>query len=409
MTADHYELGERPPLGEVPARMYANVIRPERYGPPEKAFQVELVDVPPVGRNEVLVYMMAAGINYNNVWASLGYPVDVVAARQKAGAAEAFHIGGSEGSGIVWAVGENVTSVSVGDEVVLSSGFYDESAEDIRMGYDPTASTAFWAWGYETNFGSFAQFALAKDLQCHPKPAGLTWEESASFLLTAPTAYRQLTGWHPNVVEPGDPVLIWGGAGGLGSMAIQIARHRGGIPIAVVSDDDRGKRCMDLGAKGYINRTEFDHWGRLPDIRDGEAMAGWTRGARAFGRKFWEVLGERRAPRIVLEHTGQDTIPTSMYLCDTTGMVAICGGTSGYNADVDLRYLWMRQKRLQGSHYASLRQVRQVIQLAADRTLDPCLSWTGEFSDTGLAHQMLHENRHPYGNMAVRVNAVVEP
>ncbi|HZB51340.1 MAG TPA: crotonyl-CoA carboxylase/reductase, partial [Mycobacteriales bacterium] len=72
MTADHFELGERPPLGEVPARMYANVIRPDRYGPPEKAFQVELVDVPAVGRNEVLVYMMAAGINYNNVWASRG-------------------------------------------------------------------------------------------------------------------------------------------------------------------------------------------------------------------------------------------------------------------------------------------------------------------------------------------------
>jgi crotonyl-CoA carboxylase/reductase len=409
MTTDYFELGVRPPLGEVPARMYAAVIRPERYGPPEKAFAVELVDVPPVGHGQVLVYMMAAGINYNNVWASLGYPVDVVAARQKAGATEDFHIGGSEGSGIVWAVGAGVTSVSVGDEVVVSSGVWDEGAEDVRMGYDATASTTFRAWGYETNYGSFAQFALAKDLQCHPKPAGLSWEESASFLLTGPTAYHQLTGWPPNVVEPGDPVLIWGGAGGLGSMAIQIARHRGGIPIAVVSDDDRGKRCIDLGAKGYINRTEFDHWGRLPDIRDTDAMAEWTRGARAFGRKFWDVLGERRAPRIVLEHTGQDTIPTSMYLCDTAGMVVICGGTSGYNADVDLRYLWMRQKRLQGSHYANLRQCRHVLQLASDGVLDPCLSWTGNFGDVGLAHQMLYENRNPYGNMAVRVNAVVEP
>lgn len=409
MTTDHVELGVRPPLGEVPAQMYASVIRPERYGPPEKAFAVELVDTPPVGRGQVLVYVMAAGINYNNVWASLGYPVDVVSARQKAGATEDFHIGGSEGSGIVWAVGEGVTSVSVGDEVVMSSGVWDESAEDLRMGFDSTASTTFRAWGYETNYGSFAQFALVKDLQCHPKPAGLSWEESASFLLTGPTAYRQLTGWNPNVVEPGDPVLIWGGAGGLGSMAIQIARHRGGIPIAVVSDDDRGKRCMDLGAKGYINRTEFDHWGRLPDTRDTEAMARWTQGARAFGRKFWEVLGERKSPRVVLEHTGQDTIPTSMYLCDTAGMVVICGGTSGYNADVDLRYMWMRQKRLQGSHYASPRQCRQVIQLASDGVLDPCLSWTGDFSDVGTAHQMLYENRHPYGNMAVRVNAVVEP
>nr|WP_236075572.1 crotonyl-CoA carboxylase/reductase [Streptomyces coffeae] len=386
--------------------MYASVIRPERYGPPEKAFAVELVDVPPVGPGQVLVYMMASGINYNNVWAALGYPLDVVAARQKAGATEDFHIGGSEGSGIVWAVGAGVTSVSVGEEVIVSSGSWDESADDVRLGVDGNASSTMKVWGYETNYGSFAQFALVKDLQCHPKPATLSWEESASFMLTGPTAYRQLCGWHPNTVEPGDPVLIWGGAGGLGSMAIQIVRHRGGIPIAVVSDHERGQRCIELGAKGYIDRTEFDHWGRLPDIRDPEATAEWSRGARAFGKKFWEVLGERRAPRIVFEHTGQDTMPTSMYLCDTAGMVVICGGTSGYNADVDLRYLWMRQKRLQGSHYANLRECRQVIQLAAEGALDPCLSWTGDLADTGLAHQMLYENTHPYGNLAVRVNAV---
>lgn len=404
MTTDHYELDDLPPLGEVPARMYASVIRPERYGDPDKAFAVELVDVPTVGRGQVLVYVLAAGINYNNVWAAKGYPVDVIGMRQKGGATEDFHIGGSEGSGIVWAVGEGVTSVSVGDEVMVSSMVWDETSADIRMGTDPTASTSGLAWGYETNYGAFAQYALVRDFQCHPKPAELSWEESASFLLTGPTAYRQLCGWHPHTVEPGDPVLIWGGAGGLGSMAIQITRHRGGIPIAVVSDDDRGKRCIEMGAKGFINRTEFDHWGRLPDATDTAAMAEWMKGARAFGRKFWDVLGERRAPRIVLEHTGQNTIPTSMYLCDSAGMVVICGGTSGYNADVDLRFLWMRQKRLQGSHYANLRQCRQVINLVTSGQLDPCLSWVGDLAETGTAHQMLHENTHPFGNLAVRVN-----
>ncbi|KPC83642.1 crotonyl-CoA reductase, partial [Streptomyces sp. NRRL WC-3753] len=96
--------------------------------------------------------------------------------------------------------------------------------------------------------------------------------------------------------------------------------------------------------------------GRLPDTSDEEAMKKWLDGARAFGRRFWEVLGERRAPRIVLEHSGADTIPTSVYMADNAGMVVICGGTTGYNGDVDLRFLWMRQKRLQGSHVASARE-----------------------------------------------------
>src|SRR5262245_40793661 len=132
---DLYELGETPPLGHVPQRMYASLIRRERYGLPKDAFATEVVDVPPVGPRQVLVWVMAAGINYNNVWSSLGRPVDVISARQRRNPAEpAFHIGGSDASGVVWAVGEGVTEVSVGDEVVVSCAMWDESADDIKAG-----------------------------------------------------------------------------------------------------------------------------------------------------------------------------------------------------------------------------------------------------------------------------------
>ena len=405
MAKTLYEPGEIPPIGVVPRQMYASVIRPERYGPPEKAFQVEQLDVPAIGRGQVLVLVMAAGINYNNVWSALGSPLDVIAARAKAGDTSGFHIGGSEGAGVVWAVGEGVHDVAVGDEVVMSGCQWDETAADIRLGTDPISSSSQAAWGYQNNYGSFAQFTVVDEYQCHPKPPNLTWEEAACFMLTGVTAYRQLCGWPPHVVRPGDPVLIWGGAGGLGSMAIQIVRMFGGVPIAVVSDDSRAEYCERLGAEGVINRKNFDHWGRLPEVMDAEAMARWTRGARDFGRAIWEVLGSRRSPRIVLEHVGEDTIPTSMYVCDAGGMVVICGGTTGYNADVDLRHLWMRQKRLQGSHYANTRECREVTELVAAGRLDPCLSWCGDLNEVGQAHQLMYENSHPPGNMAALISA----
>jgi crotonyl-CoA carboxylase/reductase len=405
MAKSIYEVGEIPPMGTVPEEMYASVIRPERYGPPSSAFEIESLPVPELGRGQVLVYVMAAGINYNNVWAALGYPFDVIAARAKAGDETGFHIGGSEGSGVVWAVGEGVRDVKVGSEVCLSALQWDESANDIRLGADPILSTTQAVWGYENNFGCFAQFTVVDEYQCHPKPANLTWEEAACFMLTGVTAYRQLRGWEPHVVRPGDPVLIWGGAGGLGSMAIQIVRLYGGVPIAVISDDARAEYCMKLGAEGVINRKEFDHWGRLPDVTDDEAMARWTHGARNFGRRIWDILGERRSPRIVLEHVGQDTIPTSLYVADSGGMVVICGGTSGYNADIDLRHFWMRQKRFQGSHYANSRECREVTELVGAGKLDPCLSWCGDLNEVGNAHQMMRDNAHPPGNMAVLVNA----
>jgi crotonyl-CoA carboxylase/reductase len=406
MTRDYLELGEIPAPGEVPKRMYASVIRPERYGEPASAFKTELVDVPPVGPNQVLVLMMAAGVNYNNVWAALGRPVDVIAARQRQGDPYPFHIGGSEGAGVVWAVGEGIRQVKPGDHVVLSGCKWDESAADIRAGADPMTSTSQRVWGYEENWGAFAQFAVVDEYQCHPKPPTLSWEAAAAYLLTGATAYRQLLGWPPHTVRPGDPVLIWGGGGGLGSMAIQIVREYGGIPVAVTSSDERAEHCLRLGAAGVIDRREFDHWGRLPDIgADPAAISTWLKEARRFGQRFWEAVGARRAPRIVLEHPGQDTIPTSMYLCDTAGMVVICGGTTGYNADVDLRFLWMRQKRLQGSHFASYGECRAITQLVAAGRIDPCLSWTGTMDQLGEAHQMMHDNTHPPGNLATLINA----
>ncbi len=398
-------LGEFPPLGAVPEKMHAALIRRERFGPPVEAFKLEIVDVPKLGHNQVLVLVMAAGINYNNVWAALGHPVDVISMREKRGEPEDFHIGGSEGSGVVWAVGAGVRSLKVGDAIVISACRWDERAADIRLGADPMTSTTQTVWGYEDNYGSFAQFAAVEEFQCLPKPPDLTWEEASCYMLTGATAYRQLMGWPPHTVAPGDPVLIWGGAGGLGSMAIQITRANGGRAVAVVSDEDKFDHCLRLGACGVINRSDFDHWGRMPDIDDSDAFNQWVQGARAFGKKFWEVYGERRNPKIVFEHSGEATIPTSMYVCDTAGMVVICGGTTGYNADVDLRLLWMRQKRLQGSHFANRQQCAALNNLIIDGRIDPCLSLTAPFADVGVVHHLMYENAHPPGNMAVLVNS----
>lgn len=402
-----YELGEMPPLGEVPRQMYASVIRSERYGQPKDAFKVEVVDVPKPGPGQVLVWVMAAGINYNNVWAALGQPVDVIASRRKRDAAEpAFHIGGSDASGVVWAVGPGAR-VRVGDEVVLSCAMWDENAPDIKAGADPITSTSAKIWGYEENWGSFAQFTLVDDYQCHPKPKQLSWEAAAAYMLVGATAYRQLMGWDPHTVKPGDPVLIWGGSGGLGSMAIQIVKAKGGIPIAVVSSKERIEHCLKLGAHGVIDRTDpaFTHWGRLPDTADAESYALWMQGANAFRKKWSEVLGSRQGPRIVLEHPGESTIPTSILLCDNAGMVVICAGTTGYNADVDLRYLWMRQKRLQGSHFANTEQCRALNDMVIAGQVDPALARVFPFEQVGMAHQLLHQNTHPSGNLAIRVNA----
>src|SRR5487761_2497984 len=147
-----YEIGEAPPLGHVPPQMHAQVIRQSRFGQPNHAFQPEVINTPEIGPDDVLVYVMAAGVNYNNVWAGLGVPVDVIGARMKGGDPDAFHIGGSDASGIVYRIGTNVTSVKVGDEVVVHCGSWDVHSRGVLDGQDPMFDPSFRIWGYETNY-----------------------------------------------------------------------------------------------------------------------------------------------------------------------------------------------------------------------------------------------------------------
>ncbi|MDA8316688.1 MAG: crotonyl-CoA carboxylase/reductase [Actinomycetota bacterium] len=407
---DVVPIGELPPVGVVPKRMIAQVVRQDRFGDPAEAFQIEEVPVPELAADEVLIAVMAAGVNYNNVWAARGIPIDVIAMRKRAGKPWDFHIGGSDASGIVYAVGADVRTVSVGDAVVVHPGWWEATDPWVAGGKDPMLSGSAKIWGYDapSNFGSFGQFAVAQEHQVLPKAPRLTWEAAAAPTLVGTTAYRMLHGWPPHTVERGDVVLVWGGSGGVGSQAIQLAALAGAHPIAVVSDARRGEYCQKLGAVGYIDRTEFHHWGIPPHWDDASGQKEWLAGARAFGSRIWEILGERRNPTIVVEHPGEATLPTSVFVCDRGGMVVICAATTGYSGVVDLRYQWVMQKRLQGSHGSNDEQARAFNDLVLSGSIDPCLGEVVRFEQLPTAHQAMTAGQDVFGNRVVLVGAAQE-
>jgi crotonyl-CoA carboxylase/reductase len=400
-------IGTVPPLGEIPDKMLAQVIRPERFGDPRTAFQIEEIDIPPLKPKEVLISVMAAGINFNNVWAARGIPIDVIKIRQKMGELYDFHIGGSDVSGVVYAIGSEVDNISIGDEVVVHHGWWQPDDPWVLAGKDPMLAPSAAIWGYNTNFGSFSQFCVAQSHAVLPKAPHLSWEEAAAPTLVGTTAYRMLFGWEGNTCKEDDVVLVWGGSGGLGGQAIQLATVHGARAVAVVSDDQRGEYCKSLGAVGYINRKNFSHWGIPPHWSDTEGQKEWSIGCRAFGKAFWEALGERRNPEIVFEHPGEATIPTSIFVCESGGMVVICAGTTGYTASVDLRYHWVRQKRLQGSHGSNDQQAQAYNQLVYDGKIDPCLGQVYTFDQIGQAHYEMEQGENVIGNRVALVGAEV--
>jgi crotonyl-CoA carboxylase/reductase len=383
--------------GELPKTMAAWVIRREREGEPVDAFQVEEIEVPEPGAFEVIVRVMAAGVNFNNVWAARGVPVSVFDYHPE----EDHHIGGSDASGIVWKVGPGVTRWKPGDEVVIHCN--QASYEDPEVhGLDPLAAPSQRIWGYETSWGSFAQFTKVQAQQLLPKPRNLFWEEAASYGLTYFTAYRMLI--DQCELQAGDRVLIWGAAGGLGVFATQLCEMTGAQSVGVVNSEEKGQLVMQLGAEGYINRSEYAGMMRKGGETPEEEKARFKE-SRRFAKAVKDVLGE--PPDIVFEHVGQATFPTSVLVVRPFGKVVICAGTTGYNLDFDVRYLWMRQKQIIGSHFANAWECTKANQLIEQGRIRPVLWRTMGFEGVAEAHQLMRENKH-LGKIAILVGAVKE-
>jgi crotonyl-CoA carboxylase/reductase len=161
---------------------------------------------------------MAAGVNYNLVWAAMGKPVSIFRYT-----GDDFHIGGSDASGIVAAVGPGVKRWQPGDEVVIHCNQSCGECPECN-GLDPMARAEQKIWGYETNWGSFAQFTKvsAKAHRSEPVLGRLVGLRSSYF-----TAYRMLIDRASS--SPGN-VLIWGAAGASASSprCARRGRQRGG-------------------------------------------------------------------------------------------------------------------------------------------------------------------------------------
>jgi len=396
-TKDLYEVGEIPPLGHVPKNMYAWVIRKDRHGEPDTAMQEEVVPTPELDSHDVLIMVMAAGVNYNAVWAALGTPVSVLDFH-----GGAYHVAGSDAAGVVWAVGSKVTRWKVGDEVVVHCNQDDGDDEECNGG-DPMFSPSQRVWGFEAPDGSLAQFARVQDRQCMKRPPHLTWEESACYTLVLATAYRMLFGHRPHILRPGHNVLVWGASGGLGSMAIQIIAAAGANAIGVISDPDKADFVKQLGAVGVINRKDFNCWGQLPTVNTDEHKA-WMKEVKKFGKAIWQYTDGQNVD-FVFEHPGEQTFPVSSFVAKRGGMIVFCAGTTGYNLTFDARFVWMHQKRIQGSHFANLMQASQANKLVIDRRVDPCMSEVFTWEDIPRAHTKMLKNEHKPGNMAVLVQS----
>ena len=393
-TAKVSKVGVEP--GELPKTMAAWVLRPEREGDLATAYEVEEVETPEPGPFEVVVRVMSAGLNFNSIWAALAEPVSIFSYGDHP--KHGHHIAGSDASGIVWKVGAGVERWKPGDEVVLHAN--QASYEDPEVhGLDPLAAPSQLGYGYQTTWGTFAQFCKVQAQQLLPKPAHLSWVDASAYGVAHFTSYRMLI--DQCGLQAGHNVLVWGAAGGLGVFATQLCRVAGANAVGVVSSEEKGRLAERLGAVGYIDRNEFAGMVR----KGGETAAEEEErvaAMRAFAKRVKEILGD--APDVVFEHVGKEVFPASVFTVKPFGKVVTCGATTGYQLDFDVRYLWMRQKQIVGSHAFNAYEAWRANELIREGKVRPVMWRALGFEELPEAHRLMQENRH-VGKIALLVGA----
>lgn len=341
--------------------MRASIFR--NHGGPEVFEYVEVLD-PRIRANEVLVEVKACALNHLDIFVRNGLPGIEISLP---------HILGNDVAGVVREVGELVSWVKTGEEVMVHPGVSCGHCEACLSGVD-NLCREYDIIGYRRD-GGYAELVAVPGVNVFPKPTTLGWEEAAALPLVTVTA------WHMLVtragVQPGENVLVHAAGSGVGSIAIQIAKLRGARVITTASSDEKLAKARELGADETINYTSED----------------WPKEVKR--------LTDRRGVEVVVEHTGSATWAGSISSLKNNGRLVTCGATSGYDAHTDLRQVFYRHLTILGSFMGSKAELLQAMRFVRDGKICAVVDRVLPLSEARQAHELI-ENRAQFGKVVLR-------
>ncbi len=320
---------------------------------------------PEVRHGEVLVRVRACALNHLDIWVRGGLPgVNFPLP----------HIPGSDIAGEIAEIGPGVTTVRVGQKVVLAPGVSCGKCAACLAGLD-NRCREFTNLGYLID-GGCAEFVRAPEVNCLPYPENLSFEEAAATPLVFQTAWHMLVGRAE--LAPGEDVLVLGAGSGVGTAAIQIGKFFGARVIATAGSDEKLAKAKALGADELINHKT-------------QKIASEVRRITA-----------KRGVDVVFEHVGTATWDDSVASLAPCGRLVTCGATTGYDAKVDLRFVFVRQLSLLGSYMGTKTELHTVMRLVAAGRLKPIVDRIFPLSEAAAAHRYL-ESGSQFGKVVLKV------
>jgi NADPH:quinone reductase-like Zn-dependent oxidoreductase len=334
----------------------------KQHGGPEVLEHAEVPD-PTIKPTEVLVQVKACALNHLDVWTRAGLPGIKIPLP---------HILGNDIAGVVREVGELVSWVRVGDEVMLHPGVSCGHCEQCLSGQDNMCS-AYDILGYGRD-GGYAELVAVPAVNVIPKPVSLTWEEAAALPLVTVTAWHMLV--TRAAVQPGEVVLVHAAGSGVGSMAIQIAKLRGARVIATASSDEKLAKATELGADEVVKYSNED----------------WPKEVRR--------LTHKKGVDVVFEHTGAATWAGSISSLKAGGRLVTCGATSGFAAQTDLRQVFYRHLTILGSFMGSKAELLAAMKFVETGKLRAVVDRTLPLAEARQAHELM-QDRSQFGKLVL--------
>lgn len=342
----------------------------DKYAPSDdykSILNVKEVPDPKPKPNEVVFRVKAAALNYNDIWGMRGQPVPVPLP----------HISGSDASGEVTAVGEDVTNFKVGDRVVSHSNMSCRVCEACTDGreYDCQKRSI---WGFQTGplWGGFSEFTHLPEVNVAKIPEGVSYDEAAAASMTLLTSWHMLVGRAR--IHPGQTVLIMGGGSGVGSFGIQIAKLYNCNVIATGSPDKLDK-LKELGADFAV-----DH--RKPD---------WSKEVRQIAKPLGGI-------DISFDHIGQTHWNDQLTLLKYGGTLVTCGATTGYDAKTDLRHIFFKGTNILGSTQGTKAELEQGLYWMGKKKIKAVIDSEYSFENAAEAHTKMLTGKGLVGKILLK-------
>ena len=334
------------------------------FGGPEK-LQYEDVPDPIIDENEALIRVRACALNHLDIWARGGTRGERIPLP---------HISGSDISGEIVKVGRLVSNHKPGDKVVVAPGISDGVCEYCTSGWDSLCEN-YKIIGYETQ-GGYAEYVSVPRENILPIPDNLSFEEASSIPLVFLTAWHMLT--TRARLTAGETVLVWGAGSGVGSAAIQVAKLLGAKVVATAGTEDKLDKARKLGADWVVNHYTQDVPAEVKRVTNGKKA------------------------NVVFDHVGQATWEKSMRSMAPAGRLVNCGVTSGGKAEIDIRYIFVRQFSLMGSYMGGRGELMKVLSFFQDGELKPIVDSVFQLKDAATAQTRMEKSEH-FGKIVLKI------